>query len=347
MSFRRWLGVVVVGLILVLSLYVLRPTSADRLSYRLSWAAALVVTAVVLIAVRRSVVRTVNSGQVGVIERLGRFVDLARPGPVILLPFVETLRTLELSEQTHLCDEARVLTAEGIPIGMKMLVRFKLQRPDRGSVQKAAYDAPNWQDLVRKHAVTALHQRIGSLSVNDVLKMWIGLGKQIQDSLQHIAQGWGVSILSLELFDIQMPGRVGTALQDQRKAAIEVRSSDFRAAAEAGRIRRLSECLRQCGLPDAVLLDALQTERYIQALEGMSADPSTRIVVPIDFVRLLERVGTAAPTPAIGSGGQPPPAQAPPQEQKAQDARPDPAGQNKASPQQSEGAQSPQEGQNK
>jgi regulator of protease activity HflC (stomatin/prohibitin superfamily) len=286
MSLRRWLGVIAVGLILVLTLGTSRPTGTSDLMYRLLWLAMLLGVVGMVAAVRHQIIHSVRTGQVGIIERAGRFYDTAGPGPVLVLPFVESLRTLELTEQSHLVHETRVLTAEGIPIGIKMLIRYRLRGPDRESVRLAAYEVSDWQEAVNKEAVATLHQSIGRTTIDQVLRTWSTFGHQIQATLQATADHWGVAIRAIHLFDVHMPDSIREALEDERKAEIEVRATEYRAAGEVERIRQISEVLGEAGGLDAVL-----TERYIQAMERMSANPSSHIVLPADFLRALRQLG--------------------------------------------------------
>jgi regulator of protease activity HflC (stomatin/prohibitin superfamily) len=281
MGWRRWLGIFAAALVYAGILYALRPNEGSDIAYSLLYLALFLAPAALIFTLRRRVIHLVKTGELGIIERAGRFRGIVQPGLVLLCPFLETLRVLPTSEQAHLCSEDNVLTLDGVPIGVKMLVRYRLQAATQEAAYRAAYEVFDWQDAVRSQAVAVLHQQIGQRSVDDALKTWTGLGEPIREALWPMAGAWGVTILGVDLHSITIPESLKAALEDAQKAEIEAKAVEYRAGGDAERIRQIAGVLSEGGL------DAVMTERYIQALERMSVNPSSHIILPIDLITTL------------------------------------------------------------
>lgn len=294
MSWTRRLCIVAALIAYAALLYALWPGEADGTAYRLLYAVLLVVPVVLFLILRRRIIRVVRTGELGIIERTGRFLEVAQPGLILLCPLLETLRVLPTSEQAHLCTEQNVVTADGVPIGAKMLVRYRLEAATRDAAYAATYAVSDWQSVVRSQAVAALHQQVGKQSVDDMLKNWTALGEPIRQSLASAAATWGVEVVGVDLHGISIPESLRVALEDEQKAEIEAKAAEYRAGGQVERIRQVLQVLEKAGL------DAVLTERYIQALETMSTNPSSHIILPVDVMHGLRGLAHK-PSPDAGA----------------------------------------------
>jgi len=94
------------------------------------------------------------------------------------------------------------------------------------------------------------------------------------------------------------------ALEDSLKSALEAMATQNQAAGEAERIRQIGSGLQECEAPEAAL-----TARYIQAVEQMSINPSSHIVVPTEIISGLQALSPLArqrPPRSDGGGRQAP-----------------------------------------
>nr|MBC7245975.1 SPFH domain-containing protein [Chloroflexota bacterium] len=289
MDLRRWLAITLILLISIFILYLLRPTPTSDFWYWSTYILIPSLVAALIVILRRHIFYTVRTGEVGIVERGGKFCGIASPGLVVTLPFLENIRTFPTTEQHCECDEKDVLTRDGVAIGINMLVRYQLQEPVEEAVYRIAYRLPDWEMAVAKQAIAALHQQIGTMTSDEVMQGWTYLGERIRDILQPTMQNWGIDIVAVQLFNMRIPEHLRRALEDSRQAEIEARTVEYRAGGEAERLRQIAESLKNCDWLDGVL-----TERYIEALEKMSVNPASHILLPIEILHTLKALGAGS-----------------------------------------------------
>lgn len=286
MNRGRWFSAAVVLIIGILILYWLRPTATSDFWYRVTYVLIPASLVAVVVALRRYTLHTVRTGEIAIVERAGRFCSVATPGLVLLIPFLESIRVFPTTEKCYECDEKDLLTRDGVAISINMAVHYQLQEPVSETVFQIAYTLPAWESAVRKQAIIALHQQIGSMTSDEVMQTWPDLGEKIKNNLQILVRDWGIHIGAVQLFNLRIPEDLRRALEDSRQAEIEAKTVEYRAGGEAERLRQIAESLKNCGWLDGVL-----TERYIEALERMSTNPASHIVLPVEILRVLKALG--------------------------------------------------------
>lgn len=289
MNWRRWTMAVAVTLLVVV---VTMKVGQHYFPRGLFSAAVSLVTIIICmllaIVLHKRIVHIVRMDEVAAIEFMGRFLDVSTTS-IPVVPILETVYTLPLSEQFYQSELQTVLTRDGVETSMQLTVRYQLQTNGRSlkeTVYRALYLVADWQLAVRGLVIAILHQQVGRMSVNEVLQTWTNLGAKVRATAQPIAEGWGVQIKGVSISNVHIPEGLRAALEDRQKADAEALTMEARAAGEAERIRLISEGISECGSLGGVL-----TERYIQALESMSANPSTRIVLPMELVHMLSSLG--------------------------------------------------------
>lgn len=152
-----------------------------------------------------------------VVLRLGRFVALRGPGLFWIVPFVDrvsswidqrTITTSFAAEQT--------LTSDTVPVNVDAVLFWLVHDP-----QKAALEVQDYAQAVSWAAQTALRDIIGRTTLTDLLR-----GRErIEDELQHLidqrSNPWGVTVSSVEMRDIVIPGALQDAMSREAQAARE------------------------------------------------------------------------------------------------------------------------------
>jgi regulator of protease activity HflC (stomatin/prohibitin superfamily) len=152
-----------------------------------------------------------------VVLRLGRFVALRGPGLFWIVPFVDrvsswidqrTITTSFAAEQT--------LTSDTVPVNVDAVLFWLVHDP-----QKAALEVQDYAQAVSWAAQTALRDIIGRTTLTDLLR-----GRErIEDELQHLidqrSNPWGVTVSSVEMRDVVIPGALQDAMSREAQAARE------------------------------------------------------------------------------------------------------------------------------
>src|SRR5207245_11741668 len=105
------------------------------------------VLAIVLFLVVTAAVKIVQEYERGVIFRLGRLVDARGPGFFLLIPFVETMRKVDLRIVTLEVPAQEAITRDNVTIQVDAVVYFRVVDPSEAVVKPSILSAqPRWSD---------------------------------------------------------------------------------------------------------------------------------------------------------------------------------------------------------
>jgi regulator of protease activity HflC (stomatin/prohibitin superfamily) len=152
-----------------------------------------------------------------VVLRLGRFVALPGPGLFWIVPFVDrvsswidqrTITTSFAAEQT--------LTSDTVPVNVDAVLFWLVH-----DVQKAALEVQDYVQAVSWAAQTALRDIIGRTTLTDLLRGRERIEAELQQLIDQRSNPWGVTVSSVEMRDVVIPGALQDAMSREAQAARE------------------------------------------------------------------------------------------------------------------------------
>jgi regulator of protease activity HflC (stomatin/prohibitin superfamily) len=152
-----------------------------------------------------------------VVLRLGRFTGLRGPGLFWVVPFVDkvtewvdqrTITTSFAAEQT--------LTADTVPVNVDAVLFWMVH-----DVQKAALEVQDYSQAVSWAAQTALRDIIGRTTLTDLLRGRERIENELQALIDQRSNPWGVTVQSVEMRDVVIPGALQDAMSREAQAARE------------------------------------------------------------------------------------------------------------------------------
>jgi len=152
-----------------------------------------------------------------VVLRLGRFVGLRGPGLFFVMPFVDrvvawvdqrTITTSFAAEQT--------LTSDTVPVNVDAVLFWMVH-----DVQRAALEVQDYSQTVSWAAQTALRDIIGRTTLTDLLRGREHIEAELQQLIDQRSNPWGVTVSSVEMRDIVIPGSLQDAMSREAQAARE------------------------------------------------------------------------------------------------------------------------------
>jgi len=152
-----------------------------------------------------------------VILRLGKFVGLRGPGLFWIVPFIDTVSSrIDQRTITTSFTAEQTLTSDTVPVNVDAVLFWLVH-----DVQKAALEVQDYYQAVSWAAQTALRDIIGRTTLTDLLR-----GRQrIEDELQQLidvrSNPWGVTVSSVEMRDVVIPGALQDAMSREAQAARE------------------------------------------------------------------------------------------------------------------------------
>jgi regulator of protease activity HflC (stomatin/prohibitin superfamily) len=152
-----------------------------------------------------------------VMLRLGRFTGLRGPGLFWVIPFMDrvsswidqrTITTSFAAEQT--------LTSDTVPVNVDAVLFWMVH-----DVQKAALEVQDYAQAVSWAAQTALRDIIGRTTLTDLLRGRERIESELQLLIDQRSSPWGVTVSSVEMRDVVIPGALQDAMSREAQAARE------------------------------------------------------------------------------------------------------------------------------
>jgi len=215
-------------------------------------------------------IRIVRPTEKGVVERLGKFSYVADQGIHFLIPFVDQMYKINLTERMVGAEPQEVITSDNLNAIVDAQVYFKV-RSDDESVKRSIYAVNDYEVQIVSLARTTLRDVIGNLSLKDANSQRNKINEKLQGILQTETRSWGIDIVRTELKEIQPPADVQETMNKVVKAANEkVAAIDFATAreTEADGMRRAQIKSAEGEKQSAILLAEGEKQAKILKAEG-------------------------------------------------------------------------------
>ena len=236
------------------------------MAYVLTLFIVFIVAPVVLFYLIRSV-RIIRPYQVGVVERLGRFYRLLRPGLRMVVPFLDLVRVVDLREQVVDVPPQEVITKDNVIVTVDGIIYYQIV-----DAPKMLYNIANFSVAVINLAQTTLRNIIGELDLDQTLTSREIINAKLRTVLDEATDKWGVKVTRVELKRIDPPRDVMEAMHRQMKAERDRRATIL----EAEGIKQ-AEILKAEGEKQAAILRA-EGERQSKILHAQGEAEAIRLV---------------------------------------------------------------------
>jgi regulator of protease activity HflC (stomatin/prohibitin superfamily) len=152
-----------------------------------------------------------------IVLRLGRFYAMRGPGLFWVVPFVDDV-TSWIDQRTIATGFAaeQTLTADTVPVNVDAVLFWMVH-----DVQKAALEVQNYRHAISWAAQTALRDIIGRTTLTDLLRGREHIEEELQKLIDSRSNPWGVTVSSVEMRDIVIPGALQDAMSREAQAARE------------------------------------------------------------------------------------------------------------------------------
>ena len=158
-------------------------------------------------------VRIIRPYQRGVVERLGRYKATVDPSLRLIVPFIESVRTVDMREQVVDVPPQEVITSDNVVVSVDAVVYYEPTDP-----QRLIYNVANFLLAVTKLAQTNLRNVIGDMQLDEALTSRDKLNLALRQILDDATDKWGVRVVRVEIQRIDPPPDVMHAMHEQMKA---------------------------------------------------------------------------------------------------------------------------------
>jgi regulator of protease activity HflC (stomatin/prohibitin superfamily) len=257
----------------------------------------LVVFGLILILIYlASGIKVIKEWERAPVLRLGRYTGLKGPGIFWIIPGIDKI-PLIISTRilTYSFRSEQSLTRDNVPVTIDAILFYKVV-----DVEKTILEVEHFQSATQWVAQTTLREVTGQVELDEVLAEREKIAHHMQEIVDEKTVTWGVKIISVEIRDVVVPGRLQEAISRQAEAERERRARITLAQAEKEAALGMIEAAEQYAKsPGAMEL------RWINLLfEAATEGGATIMLVPANIP--VAGVPGVRGSNVSGDGGFPP-----------------------------------------
>jgi regulator of protease activity HflC (stomatin/prohibitin superfamily) len=202
-------------------------------------------------------IRIVRPTHRGLIERLGKYQRYGNPGFHWIIPIIERMFQVNITELMVDADPQEIITNDNLNAMVDAQIYYRV-KSDEDSVKSSQYNVNNVHWQIVNLARTTLRNIIGTLTLKSANSERGKINDELHKVLIQETQSWGIDIVRAELKQIDPPKDVQDTMNKIVKAENEkIAAVDFATAAEttADGIKR-AEIKKAEGIRQARILAA-------------------------------------------------------------------------------------------
>jgi regulator of protease activity HflC (stomatin/prohibitin superfamily) len=241
---------------------------------------------------------TVNTAEVAVVTRFGRFLRIANPGLNWKVPFFDTVagnvslrvNQISLTMETKTKDNVFVT----IPISVQNRVR-----PEK--VYDAFYKLSDPTQQIQSYVEQVILGHVPGMTLDDVFASQSSIAAAVKQELDADMATFGFEIVNVLVTDIVPDAKVKSAMNDINAAQREQVAANARGEAEKILVVKKAEAeaeskaLQGQGIANQrkAIIEGLQTsvEQFQKTVEGASAKEVMQLVLVTQYFDTLKSIG--------------------------------------------------------
>ncbi|OFY44452.1 MAG: hypothetical protein A2X18_01895 [Bacteroidetes bacterium GWF2_40_14] len=263
-------------------------------------------------------IKIVRPTQRGLIERLGKYSKFANPGFHWIIPIIDKIYVVNVTEQMVDAEPQEIITNDNLNASVDAQVYFRV-KSDEESVKGSIYNVNNFRWQIVNLARTTLRNIIGTLTLKSANSERGKINAELYKTLHTETQGWGIEIVRTELKQIDPPKDVQETMNKVVKAENEkIAAIDSATAAEtvADGVKRAkikeaegykqSQILHAEGEAEAIRLVNEAADKYfignaqlLKKLDTVTAslEKNSKIVIPTgtDLINIIGEMAGVVP----------------------------------------------------
>lgn len=177
-------------------------------------------------------IRIIRPTHKGLVERLGKYNHFAKPGFNWIIPVIDKLYQVNVTEQMVDAEPQEIITNDNLNARVDAQVYFKV-KDDEQSVKNSQYNVNNYKWQIVNLARTTLRNIIGTLTLKSANSERGKINSELHKTLLEETASWGIDIVRTELKEIDPPKDVQETMNKVVKAENEkIAAIDFATARE-------------------------------------------------------------------------------------------------------------------
>ena len=152
-----------------------------------------------------------------IVLRLGRYHGLRGPGLFFIVPLFDTVASwIDQRTITTSFAAEQTLTSDTVPVNVDAVLFWMVH-----DAQRAALEVQDYPQAVSWAAQTALRDIIGRTTLTELLRGRERIEGELQQLIDQRSNPWGVTVSSVEMRDVVIPGALQDAMSREAQPARE------------------------------------------------------------------------------------------------------------------------------
>ncbi len=256
----------------------------------------------------------------GLIERLGKYKAFAQPGFHWIIPFIDRMYSVNITEQMVDAQPQEIITNDNLNASVDAQIYFRILNEEE-NVKNSLYHVNDYKLQIVNLARTTLRNIIGTLTLRSANSERGKINAELHRTLKNETASWGIVIVRTELKQIDPPSDVQETMNKVVKAENEkIAAIDYATAAEtvADGVKRAkikeaegykrAQVLHAEGEAEAIQLVNVAADEYftgnaqlLRKLEAVekSLQHNAKIVIPTgsELVNVIGEMAGILPLP--------------------------------------------------
>ncbi len=193
---------------------------------------AIVIPLVVIIWAVISSLRIVRPTEKGLVERFGKYHRFVEGGITLLVPFVDRIIKVNVTERMTPVQRQDVITKDKVFMGVDAVVFYRIKQ-DEQSVKASQYAVASFAAQIDTLARTVLRDIIGGMDMAIANTSRPIINASLKNALDEQTEKWGIEIVRAEIKDLEPPRELIVSMESVLKADNERQAAEKTAIAQA------------------------------------------------------------------------------------------------------------------
>ncbi len=193
---------------------------------------AILVPLIVIVYAFLSSLRIVRPTEKGLVERLGKYHRFVEGGITFLVPFVDRIIKVNITERMTPVQRQDVITKDKVFMGVDAVVFYKI-KPDEISVKASQYNVASFAAQIDTLARTVLRDIIGGMDMAIANTSRPVINASLKTALDEQTEKWGIEIIRAEIKDLEPPRELIISMESVLKADNDRQAAEKTAIAQA------------------------------------------------------------------------------------------------------------------
>ncbi len=227
-----------------------------------------------LVYIKKSYHSVVESERL-VIFRLGKCEGAKGPGPILIIPFIDNPKIVDLREKPKEVPHETCITQDNVQIDVDFVFYWKIEDPVL-SLTKVT----NPDESITLLATALLRAVIAHYPFNAVLNQRESINDLLKDKIDKICSEWGVYVSTMEIREIKPPEEIVKSMHNQRAAEWDRQATITLAEGQVEALRLLFAVASQL---DSNTLNL----KYFETLQKIGEGKATKYIFPMELSNIV------------------------------------------------------------